>query len=126
MSGNRLKLTQVCTIHSSREEKLHDACQLCLIFSCLVEWQEDSPGVKAYKYKAAEGMVSWKEKVLVSFSVWERESPRNIFREMKVIRSRRLSQIQARDLGYRKEKKKVKEVAENWNVPSETKVRSLL
>lgn len=77
------------------------------------------------KYKAAEGMVSWKEKVLVSFSVWERESPRNIFREMKVIRSRKLSQIQARDLGYRKGKK-VKEVAENWNVPSETKVRSLL
>jgi len=44
--------------------------------------------------------------------VWERESPRNIFREMKVIRSRKLSQIQARDLGYRKGKK-VKEVAEN-------------
>ena len=82
------------------------------------------------KYKAAEGMVSWKEKVFGSFSVWERESPRNLFREMKMIRSSRLSHIQARDLGYREKKKKkerqVKEVAENSNVPSETKVRSLL
>lgn len=64
------------------------------------------------KHTAAEGILHEKRGSLVHLVCGkERKSPRNPFREMKLIRSSRLSQVQARSLDYRK--KIVKVVAEN-------------
>lgn len=50
-----------------------------------------------------EGILSQEERGSLIHIVWgqERKSIRNPFREMKLVRSSRLSQIQAKDVGYR-------------------------